>query len=720
MRLSKQFAFLILAFLWMGVEARAQDNAGVCVDARNETNVVIVPDITTIVGACPLTVVPTPFLSQGRRSQLRVLNRKFLTDYIVTVDASTKLPQFRIQDLDEAASLTIPLSNATAAPVSKGAAPKGISGALQVRSAQDLLAELANPATSSQPAGELLSDWITVQADIRTLATDLLNFEGIWKNLDGSAQSCPSALGDPKLKSAKQCLDELNTFLSGIALTDEASFRQLLVSDNDAIAMVNTLSTRLAQQVPLLQTQLSGLQGDLANYKTDANTLAENLQIASDAIKLIATMPRGLSVAQIKARLIQSLNGASKTTLDNTELNALSEELYEAGVTEAGLKVRNAASLLLTQALNTIRRQLADSAPQPIAPACSPLVDAGKCLQAIAAQFDGHFTTESVKLAQDLPDAVDRINERQSRLLAGTNNLYDRSVVGTPLDTIIDLSTISGNAYVRFTVRRVEYFARFTIPQLTTNGVAAPTPAPAGGPGTTASASTGTTTTTTATTSTGTTTTTQITPAASSSSGTSGTPVGHGILELHDLYRATIVGAFAFSGAHEAPKITSTPVTSGSGIPPGGTGDKTVCSSDAPCSLLTVQNGSGTHASVIVGISYHFSLYDTFPHAHHAPLSLFGIFGGLSVQNLNDYYGALSVQPVPGVQILIGGNGYRQGTLASGYQNTMTYAGTPNFNGPQAWSIGPFGGVGLNLSIFRKVFGSATGVGTAATSTTGN
>jgi hypothetical protein len=106
------------------------------------------------------------FLVQGKRSELRIFNRKFLTRYSLFVDSVTKIQSFRIQDLNVAANLTTPLSGPAAA-VSKGAAPKGLAtnGTLTLRNAQDLAAELLNPATASDVVSEIASDWVVVKRE---------------------------------------------------------------------------------------------------------------------------------------------------------------------------------------------------------------------------------------------------------------------------------------------------------------------------------------------------------------------------------------------------------------------------------------------------------------------------------------------------------------------------------------------------------------------------
>jgi len=120
-----------------------------------------------------------------------------------------------------------------------------------------------------------------------------------------------------------------------------------------------------------------------------------------------------------------------------------------------------------------------------------------------------------------------------------------------------------------------------------------------------------------------------------------------------------------------------------------------------------------------MGLMVHFRDFDTFPKAASLG-SKFGVFGGLSVQNVNDYYAGLAFEPINGVQIMGGGNFYRQSQLAPGFTLNNIYTGSPTFIGRDGWSSGAYVGLGLNLRIFRKVFGSVTGVGTSATSSGGS
>ena len=91
---------------------------------------------------CP--VVSTSFFVKGRRSEFRIYNRKFFTDYSLTVDVVTSLTGTpMIRGLDEASTLAITPPNLATPPVSKGQIPT-----LTQRSTKDILSELLNETTA--------------------------------------------------------------------------------------------------------------------------------------------------------------------------------------------------------------------------------------------------------------------------------------------------------------------------------------------------------------------------------------------------------------------------------------------------------------------------------------------------------------------------------------------------------------------------------------------
>ena len=325
-----------------GVTAFGQDNAVLLFNA-NPRQVCVVADITDVKSEPVCSGEKRPFLVQGKRNQLRVINRKFLTNYSFFIDSKISVANFPIEDLNEAANLTTSLPSAAPSGVSKGGVPKGLatSGTLVLRTAQDLVAELLNPATSSNPVNEISSDWLVVRREAENVRTDAISFKATWNNINGGngvsvpegEKACLRAYGAPTLISADACLHALNKAersgkFSSAPYTDEDEFRRLVVKDNDAIAMVTSLGNVLARQTPLLTSQLSAFDGDLALLMADMNTLAGNVQAIQDAVDILDSITPAMTKAQIKARLMQALNGGTKPVLDDAELNMLTNEYY--------------------------------------------------------------------------------------------------------------------------------------------------------------------------------------------------------------------------------------------------------------------------------------------------------------------------------------------------------------------------------------------------------
>jgi len=706
------------------MSAAAQDDAFVRLDATNKTGACMVepssvspkkldPDPE----ANPPLCKPSAFLAQGQRNELRIYRRKFLTNFALFIDHVTAIQNFPIEDLNEAANLTL-ATPALATPISKGAAPKGLStaGSLTLRTAQDIAAELLNPATASNPANELASDFIIVKREAEHVRTDDQLFESSWSTLNGvsgAMDACNRAFGAPNLTSVKECLTALNKeeaegpWQEGRKIfTDEDQFRALIVKDNDAIGMVNALGGALSQKNPLLASQVSTFEGDLAGLRADLNALAGNAQAVQDALNIAEQMTSSnlapdATRAQIKARLIALYAAGTKAVLDDAEINQLTDEY--AKLAEHSGAVANAVREAQT-ALNNFWTAAEKQANDLAASDCQD-----NQLHEIVIACIGHHLDEtySLKLEQDygrlnhdLPIAEAEINQQQSLLLSRANFIYDNSQVPGFMQKPIDLGGVGGNLRVYSTIYETETFPRFTIPPVTTNVIAAASPVSlptaAGGPPPAP--------------------TTPATPPAHPS----GTPIPVPEFEVHDRYKATMVAAFAISSVKEF-NITTQSVTTGNAST-STTANPVTCTVAAPCTQIFVSGPR--HNSVFVGLSYHPAGYDTFPGARHfgrkQVKEAFGIVGGLSVQDFNDYFYGLDLQVAHGIQIMGGGNALRQTALAPGFTINGIYQGPTTFTGPDKWSNGGFFSVGLNLSIFRKSFGKITGLGTSTTTTTGN
>jgi hypothetical protein len=710
---------LIAAVLLLAPHAYCQEDAVVFMNAL--TPLGVGPARET-----PAGYTPGGFLVQGVRNEFVVINRKFLTEYSINIDGVTTLQNFAIQDLDEAANLTTPFPTATSS-ATKGAAPKGgaAAGNLSSRTAQQMLVLLLNPETSSQPITDLNSDWVTLNHEADRVEADRVAFNAAATLLLGNAAgpmvpqpvppapvappttvtaavhaACGQAQSAPSIYGAEQCLYRIfqleysSHFPLGGSYGDEQAFRDLLVTDNDAIAMVTNLAGSLPAQVQGLNNLITSFDADAAQYRADWNVFAGNMQAATDTLLLFNDLA-DTQITEIRARLAQALNPSGTTIVDAAELNELAEEYYRAAHTPGGVSriARDRLGALLEGfargARNLPQSQAAPPDP-PIAPGNAVMY--ARATAAIGSFYANQVTAGYTEMNATVLARIQDVNILQSQVLARANEIYDRSAVPVPVRKQFNLAGNPGNLLVYFTVRETETFPRFAVPPLTPQGQAAVTTVPPAAPATSPPAS--------ATPPSGT---------ASPANTSTGVIVAHGEVQVHDLYKATMVAGFGFSGVGETTFSTSV-------ITNGPAADGSTCSSTAPCEKIKVTRGAN-HTTPLVGFSFHPMGYDTYPHYKQPFWSRWGIMGGSSVLNINDYYAGLDLQVYTGIQVMVGGNFYRQSVLAPNYTDGGIYPGSSiTFGGPQHWTIGPFGGIGLNLAIFRKAFGSVTGIGVGTAS----
>ncbi len=372
---------------------------------------------------------------------------------------------------------------------------------------------------------------------------------------------------------------------------------------------------------------------------------------------------------------MQDLNGAAKPALDDAELNHL-VNLYEQYLERTGREISIDREWKL-------KRIVTDSE-------LSKRIEGADSL---AQEADMHLHESEEHFNLELPSAINLINVAQSQLLARTNQIYDQSAVKEPLNVNIDWGDKRGNLLVYFDICQAEAFPRYTVPiisQVSTIQSASVVPT---------SSNTGN----------------------NSTAGQTGTPgqtlsvaqvvAPRMVVAVHDFYKATVAAAFGLSFVRDR-SIESRLITSGQAI------DGSSCSTSTPCSQQFVDVGSYV-ASLVVGVNYYLSKkgHDTYPGAVNRFNQKLGVYGGLSATRLNSYFLGLGYEPVEALQLMGGVNFASQNAISSQFNPSSVYAGTPSFSGASSWGTDGFVGIGFNLSIFRKIFGSVTQLGTKVTGT---
>ena len=678
------------------------------------------------------------FFIQGHRIELEVVNRKFFTDYSVTIDAVTQLQTGpNIRNLNEAANLTLnPISLVT--PPSKG----GTEG-LTPRTTEKILFDLIDENRATVPETDLRNDQEVIKRERSKVREQLAAFENSYELLvdrPGVAPlnvSCPTMSGDPAVNSLSLCLDrELETESEGPwaavngPYLDEPEFMRVNTRVQDLLAAVQTLGGELAStNLPQMRADL---EAAISQYENDLNVFRNNIKAAQDAASLAIAMTSGafrenLRREQMKVILMDKLKQGTAKPLDDAELNALLDD-YENFY-------RNTLLRRPVPPPPDVPDRLPDNRWQALLDLATGYLGALHPVN----EFEDQRTEMRSQMDIELPGAIADLNAAQSKLLNRVNFIYDHSEVPDPLPKQIDISGHSGNLVVYYTIRRIENFQRYTIapvqgPGSSTaaggQGVALPPPAAAAAAtattpassttpaSTTASSTSGNTTTTTTSnttvspnSSTTTVTSTSTTPAASAAT-PPGTVVAKGSFEVHDLFQANVVAAVAFS------TLKNQSVTS-QAEPLSCTG--TALTPDPNC--FSPQVNPSFRWAPIVGLDYYFHARDSFPRPYWlCPkdwLQCFGLMGAASATKANNYFVGPFFEPALGVQFAAGANFGTRTVLQSPYMANTPVDITGSFPTSDGRGTGFFFSAGLDLGIFRKVFGKFTGIGTSASGTSG-
>lgn len=707
------FTFAFFGALAGGIPIRAQEVVLLLNAAKQENQACLYPANSEAPpkqepnesSQCP-SPVPDLFVRKGHRAELRVFNRKFLTDYSITVDAVTSIEAGpNIRNLNEAENLTFTTPSFVGAPPSKGGAE-----GLTARGADQILYELLDETTASKPEADLDVDRVVIDREEARLKEEIRAFHESYELLRGeshlkaSAADCMKVSGSPDAQTLLECLkeelaaerkDPWSQPLPG-PYTDEQAFRSTVLRVQDLLAAVKTFGNDLANTdlVPRAQK----IQSDVAQYENDRLTYQNNVRAAKNALELATQLakssyPKGLRREQLKLFLSQqlkSLQGDAKTAVDEAELNELLDRYDEYF---SGTK-RN--QFLIPRW---------DSLDRAIRICCK--LDEEKLVK----EFRSKLEDIRRQMGIDLPKVVDAINAAQGRLLSRVNEIYDYSQVPYPLPKQIDVSGHKGNLIVYYTIRRIETFTRFTVTQvagLPNSGQASlaasvpeskgSTPATVGGNASPASPATGET----------------AAKDQGKGEGNPGIVVARGSFEVHEFFHANVFAAFAFSSLKDQ-SIANQPTPLGCG--------GTTANPNTDC-FTPILNGGNHQQQVIMGLEYYLRPRDTFPREKW-PCSVHvwqcvGPMGGLSVTNANNWFLGGFFEPVLGVQFSGGANFGTEKTLQSPYQFGTPSQITGAFPTYQKRTTGAFFSIGLDLGIFRTIFGKVTGIGTATAATQGN
>jgi hypothetical protein len=618
------------------------------------------------------------FLDKREAPELHIYNRKFLTDYNVEITGVTTPQPAVIRGIEEAANLTLGAPSLIPPPAKGGAI------ALSATNAATVLQQLLDETQANKPAAELESDYQELLREKNQIELDLAALKKQYHLLADPLQledlDCETIGGAPNLPDVRQCLTNELGAVESASLADEPGFRMINVRAKyllDTMSALQAMITRanLPATIASLDTEITQFEKNVDTFQANGDAMLNALALY-EGIKSDETARRELKRGQLKVYFKNRLG----SILDDAELNHLVDTVYDS-LKRTGFSVANQGAATLSGCLapkKAALTRLNTTAP-------------------LRARWN-RLETGSTK---DLPQEINKVNALQSQLVEHINYIYDHSAIPDPLVKQIDLSSYSGNLIVYYRIHRVENFSRYQIV----------TPVVGAGSGGNAKVATLPTTVATAPTAPAATTPAAATTSASSSTSTTtptpstpappppGDVVAQGSFEVHEFDRAAVVAGFVFSRLHNN-SYSALPTTTN------GTTTYTAVLSSQPF-----------QPHVLIGVDYYFCPKDSFPakgRGYHPKFSDFGVLGGVSANALNNYFVGLAWEPSLGFNFGVGAHSGTETRLQGPPQIATSTVPTYDQRVTKLFVM-----AGFDLKIFRKIFGSVTGVGTSA-STTGS
>jgi len=569
---------------------------------------------------------------------------------------------------------------------------------------------LIDPTQGTQPEADLRANLDELVREEAQIDRDLAAFDRELRAIRGAPLArvvCDPLPGSRDAHTLVNCLrqeiarETSIPWQAGIIYRDEQEFGNVVIRVNKLISAVKDLAGAMAaSNVVQLSQQLDS---EVTQYQKNVGTFQQQLQVALDAIDLFNSMvatkaPDKKSSlrteiwkAQLRANLLKSLKVDTKTALDDAEINQLVSKYAEF----MRLQDANVARFGATSLRKFAQRNL------------SYIEDPRQ-----TKQFRIGANAARLSVEVDLRGQVNDINVAQDMLLDRINEIYDNSQVAEPLPLLITLTNpgnffVSHNLAVKYTIRRIENFARYSAAHVTspvavaaagTQGIplpgaastpASPQPTPAP----------------------------SATPAAGSP-GSTGTLAVEGLFYVHDLYRANVVAAFAYSFLKDQ-KVVKQPSTQ--------------CNPASSNCFSPFLASSDPQMHIIFGVDYYFRPRDTFYDVpgrpeHDQPdnrtplqqvLQRTGVMGAISATRANNWFLGFFYEPLLGVQFASGLNLGRENRLQSNFTFNTPVDMAGDFPTQEHQVKKLFISAGLDLGLFRKIFGKVIGIGTSTTSTQG-
>lgn len=393
---------------------------------------------------------PSSDIRLGHTILLRVLNRRFLTEYVLELGPSSHADPIPARIYGgEVRAVVIPHRNTFARDLAPARLPR--------KSTFEFVQQLLDVTSGSEPVAELAKQGQALQANSQRMVRRISAFNQKYALVVGQNDTQRAALdvlprdcSPGKLERdgfwLARCLnvdfqrDSTGPWADGATpFLDESGFRQLLVRAEALFEETKNFASDLASED--LQDESLAIESAAAALEADRVTFASNLNAATGAVLVLQQLegahrpPLALQIrAQLRQRFASALplTGGSRPALDEAEANQLIDHYLQ----------------LLSQT---------DSIPQKWRRELESAIVNLQPIVTMPPAFPEDLSEIRGKMDVELPQLVKSINDWEKRLAMRLNWIQDRSVIGTS-DAVFDLGIAARETVVSYKILRTVEF----------------------------------------------------------------------------------------------------------------------------------------------------------------------------------------------------------------------------------------------------------------------
>jgi hypothetical protein len=411
------------------------------------------------------------FLCDGRTVEVYILNRKFKSNYSVTLTLAVKSETGHPETAgySQSSASAPAASSAPSTPSTKGFAP--IATGTNLLTTDQIIADFLNEEYFDRPVAKIMDDASAVTAQANQFRN---NIEGYLAALRSINDATPADEGNATLQRVADEFDTLARDVN-IALVNDKTFNDWTERADRLQADVARVNTKL-QGYPVVDT--------LVNLRASAAILNDNvrgvrnefvsLALARNILRTLIDQYHGTdalppylrerATAEIRILLRSQYPG---TTIDDLTLARIMDAYKPSSIGWLALRER-IASLRVDRLMQSWTQELNAPLTRPLGPVGPDALCANPCLAPFTP--DDPVLPVSINLSpgldyasavlESLRDGIRRMNNAEARVFEAINNLYDRAV-DTYQVLPLNLTGYRGNLFVYYMIGSSSGFYRY-------------------------------------------------------------------------------------------------------------------------------------------------------------------------------------------------------------------------------------------------------------------